>query len=61
VLPENLVTIATFRKYLTAQFAETLLVASGMQAFLFDDNTIRMNWFWAPALGWVKLLVPASD
>lgn len=32
-----------------------------MQAFLFDDNTIRMNWFWAPALGWVKLLVPASD
>jgi hypothetical protein len=32
-----------------------------MQAFLFDDNTIRMNWFWATALGFVKLRVPAGD
>jgi hypothetical protein len=32
-----------------------------MQAFLFDDNTIRINWFWSTALGGVKLRVPAGD
>ena len=26
-----------------------------MQAFLFDDNTIRIDWFLATALGFVKL------
>jgi hypothetical protein len=58
---EDLVTVATFRNYVKAQFAQTRLLASGMQAFLFDDNTIRMNWFWCTALGWVKLRVPAGD
>lgn len=59
--PEDLVTVATFRNYVEAQFAQTRLMACGMQVFLFDDNTIRMNWFWATALGFVKLRVSASD
>ena len=29
--------------------------------FLFDDNTIRMNWLWAAALGFVKLRVPSIE
>jgi len=57
----DLVTVATFRNYVKAQFAQTRLLASGMQAFLFDDNTIRMNWFWATALGFIKLRVPTDD
>ncbi len=58
---QDLVTVATFRNYVQAQFAQSRLLTSGMQAFLFDDNTIRINWFWATALGWVKLRVPTSD
>jgi hypothetical protein len=58
---EDLVTVATFRNYLQAQFSQSRLLTSGMQAFLFDDNTIRINWFWATALGFVKLRVPTSD
>ena len=58
---DDLVTVATFRNYVQAQFAQTRLLASGMQAFLFDDNIIRMNWFLAPALGFVKLRVPRRD
>jgi hypothetical protein len=58
---DDLVTIATFRNYVQAQLAQTRLLASGMRAFLFDDNTIRMDWFWATALGFVKLRVPTRD
>jgi len=58
---QDLVTVATFRNYVQAQFAQSRLLTSGMPAFLFDDNTIRINWFWATALGWVKLRVPTSD
>lgn len=42
-------------------FAQSRWLTSGMQAFLFDDNTIRINWFWATALGFVKLRVSADD
>ena len=58
---EDLATIATYRNHVQAQFAQTRLPASGIQAFLFDDNTVRMNWFWSTALGGVKLLVPIGD
>jgi hypothetical protein len=44
-----------------AQLAKTRLLASGIPAFLFDDNTIRINWLWASALGFVKLQVPKVE
>ena len=53
--------MATFRNYVHAQLAQTRLLASGILAFLFDDNTIRMNSFWATALGFVKLRVPTVE
>ena len=58
---EDLVTVATFRNYIQAQFALTRLLASRIPAFLFDDNLIRINGFWTTALGFVKLRVAASD
>jgi hypothetical protein len=58
---DDLLTVATFRNYLHAQLAQTRLLASGILAFLFDDNTIRMNRFWATALGFVKLRVPTVE
>jgi ribosomal 50S subunit-recycling heat shock protein len=60
-LSGDLVTVATFRNYVKAQFAQTRLLTSGMQAFLFDDNTIRVDGFLSTALGYVKLRVPAAD
>jgi hypothetical protein len=65
LLPEtqadDLLTVATFRNYVHAQLAQTRLLASGIPALLFDDNTIRINWLWATALGFVKLRVPAGE
>jgi hypothetical protein len=65
LLPEaqadDLMTVATFRNYVQAQFAQTRLLASGISAFLFDDNAIRINWLWATALGLVKLRVPSVE
>ena len=58
---DDLLTVATFRNYVHAQLAQTRLLASGILAFLFDDNTIRMNWFLATALGFVKLRVPRVE
>jgi hypothetical protein len=58
---DDLLTVATFRNYVQAQFAQTRLLAGGIPAFLFDDNTIRMNWLWATALGFVKLCVPSIE
>jgi hypothetical protein len=60
-MPDDLLTVATFRNYVQAQFAQTRLLASGIPAFFFDDNTIRMNWLWATALGFVKLRVPSIE
>ena len=57
----DLLTVATFRNYVQAQIAQTRLLASGIPAFLFDDNTIRMNWLWATGLGFVKLRVPSIE
>jgi hypothetical protein len=58
---EILITAATFRNYIQAQFAQTRLLSSGIQAFLFDDNLIRLDWFLATALGFVKLRVRLED
>lgn len=57
----DLVTVATFRNYVKAQFAQTRLLTSGMRVFLFDDNTIRVDGFLSTALGYVKMRVPAAD
>jgi len=39
----DLVTVATFRNYVQAQFTQSRLLSSGMPSFLFDDNTIRID------------------
>jgi hypothetical protein len=38
-----------------------LLEAQGIEAFLFDDNMLRMDWFNANAIGGVKLRVDARN
>jgi hypothetical protein len=57
----DLVTIRTFWNLMEADLAKGLLDAAGIEAFLFDDNMVRLDWFNANALGGVKLRVDASN
>jgi len=57
----DLVPIRTFWNLLEAQLAKGLLESAGIEAFLFDDNMVRLDWFNANALGGVKLRVDADN
>jgi hypothetical protein len=41
--------------------AKGSLEAAGIQAYLVDDNMIRMDWFISNLLGGIKLKVRAED
>jgi hypothetical protein len=56
----DLVPIRTFWNLLEAELARGLLESAGIEAFLFDDNMVRLDWFNANALGGVKLRVDAD-
>ena len=57
----DLVPIRSYWGLLDAELARGALEASGIDAFLFDDNMVRMDWFNANALGGVKLLVDRQN
>ena len=56
-MPGGLITIATYRDLPEALLAKGKLESAGIECFLADDNLVRMDWFWANALGGVKLQV----
>jgi Putative prokaryotic signal transducing protein len=58
---EDLVTIRTFTNVADALLAKTVLESAEIECSLFDENIIRMDWFYSNLLGGVKLLVHASD
>lgn len=60
-MPDPLVTIATFRDLPEALLAQGKLEAGGIESFLADDNVVRMDWFWANAVGGVKLQVREEE
>ena len=53
----ELVTIRQFRDLPEALLAQGRLESSGIEAFLFDDNMVRMDWLISNLLGGVKLKV----
>jgi hypothetical protein len=56
--------IVNLRKYLTlpeALLAKSILESAGIEAFLGDQNIVRMDWFLSNALGGVKLRVREED
>ena len=57
----SFVTIRHFRDVPVAMLAKAALDSAGIESYLFDDNTIRMDWFWSNAIGGVKLLVRKED
>ena len=58
---KNPVTIRLFRDLPEALLAKGFLQSAGVESFLFDETTIRMDWLWSNALGGIKLLVKAED
>ncbi len=57
----ELVTIATFRQLPEALLAKGKLKAAGIPCVLADENVVRLNWFWANAVGGVRLQVEHDD
>ena len=57
----DLVEIRRYWNLLEAQLAKGLLESAGIDAFLFDDNMLRMDWFNANAIGGAKLRVDARN
>ncbi|MBP7147233.1 MAG: DUF2007 domain-containing protein [Acidobacteria bacterium] len=55
-----LVTIAQTANAVQAHLIRGALEARGIPAFLFDENVVRLNWFWANAIGAIKVKVPAD-
>lgn len=52
------------RRYLwlaDALLAKSILDSAGVECFLADEHTIRMNWLWSLAIGEVRLWVRAED
>jgi hypothetical protein len=57
----DLVAIRSYWNLVEAELAKGVLNTAGIEAFLFDDNMVRLDWFNANALGGVKLRVDASN
>src|SRR6266849_6491351 len=55
------VTLRQFRDLPDALLAKGSLESAGIQAYLVDDNMIRMDWFISNLLGGIKLKVHPED
>jgi hypothetical protein len=61
VQPSNLVTLRQFRDLPEALLAKSALESAGVESFLIDETTIRMDWLWSNLLGGVKLCINQED
>ena len=57
----GLVILRRFRDIPDALLAWTILDSAGVESFLFDETTIRMNWLWSNFLGRIKIVVRQED
>lgn len=53
--------MAQFRDLPTALLAKGSLESAGIEAFLADDNMVRLDWFISNLLGGIKLKVARED
>jgi hypothetical protein len=58
---DEAVTLCQFRDLPEALLAKGSLESAGIQAYLVDDNMIRMDWFISNLLGGIKLKVRPED
>ncbi|MGE5623947.1 MAG: hypothetical protein ACM3ZT_00180 [Bacillota bacterium] len=59
--PDEFITIATYDKVLDAHIALGRLFAEGIEAELFDDHMVQMDWLYALAVGGIKLRVSREN
>jgi Putative prokaryotic signal transducing protein len=57
----ELIAIRRYRDIPAALLAKSILDSAGIENFLTDVNTVRMDWLWSNALGGVRLFVKDSD
>lgn len=57
----GLVTVARYRDMPEAVVARMVLEQAGIECFLRDENTVRMDWFWSNMIGGMRLQVAARD
>jgi hypothetical protein len=53
--------LRVYRDLPDALLARSLLDSGGIQCFLFDENIVRLDWFWSNCVGGVKLRVKEAD
>ena len=58
---DEFVTVATYDKVVDAHIALGRLSAEGIEAQLFDQNMVQMDWLYSIALGGIKLRVARGD
>ena len=58
---DEFVTVATYDKATDAHIALGRLAAEGIEARLFDEQMVQMDWLYAIALGGIKLRVSRDD
>ena len=57
----NFVALCRFRDLPEALLAKGFLESGGVDSFLIDETTVRMDWMWSNLLGGVKLCVNQQD
>ena len=57
----SLIVLRKFRDLPEALLAKGSLDSAGIEAFLGDDNTVRVDWLWSNLLGGIKLLVDSEN
>lgn len=60
-MKEDLVTVATYRRALSAEVARLALEQEGIRVFVADSNQVATNFFLGPLVGYIKLQVPRSQ
>jgi hypothetical protein len=58
---EGLIILRKFRDLAEAELVQELLASQGIESFLLDATTVRMDWFLSYALGAIKLCVRKKD
>jgi len=58
---QRIVVLRRFRDMPDAFLFGSILDSAGVEFYLADENTIRMDWFWSNLLGRIKLCVRKTD
>jgi hypothetical protein len=55
------IVVRRFRDLIEAELAKKKLESAGIDAFVADENIVRMDWFYSNAVGGLRLMVKPED